>query len=175
MSCLSSLSFGCLWFLSRFTRMGAPTGWGLRGQPFPADHCAWLRNTPQLTSMCLQYVDNCGLPHLIYGVGLLGISNNGKQHRALLMKLNQNFAGHSTLGRSQYCYQQGVWHRLYKDCMVQAVAFACLIYSLRSQQCSGLVQNCANLVYKHQKYIFVFIKCSRASQDIDTFLILKKN
>jgi len=34
--------------------------------------------------------------------------------------------------------------------------------------------NCAKVVYKHQKYIFVFIKCNRASQDIETFLILKK-
>jgi len=29
--------------------------------------------------------------------------------------------------------------------------------------------------HKHQKYIFVFIKCNTAFQDIDTFLILKKN
>ena len=50
-------------------------------------------------------------------------------------------------------------------------------------QCSSIVQwlgykygqNCANVVYKHQKYIFVFIKCNRTSQDIDTVLILKKN
>ena len=36
------------------------------------------------------------------------------------------------------------------------------------------MQNCANLVYKHEKGIFVITKYSWTPLDIDTFLILKK-
>jgi len=36
------------------------------------------------------------------------------------------------------------------------------------------VQNCANLVYKHQKYIFVNERQNGTTWDIDMYLILKK-
>ena len=52
------------------------------------------------------------------------------------------------------------------------VCCLCLCNLRNSVQCVGLVQDCANLVYKHKNNVFVLLQCSRGLQDIDTFCFL---